>query len=84
MTRGVAFQKVKSFGKAAYPHLVKYIYLNDEQEPTISTAAVAVLNALTGRDTTLPKAVNRAKVKAEWEEWLKTAGDAKPATPKQP
>jgi ribosomal protein S27E len=76
---GVAFAKVKSFGKAAYPHLVRYIYLNDEQEPTISTAAVAVLNALTGRDTPLPKAVNRAKVKAEWEEWLKSPDAAKDA-----
>ncbi|MBI3856204.1 MAG: hypothetical protein HY293_10995, partial [Planctomycetes bacterium] len=81
---GVAFAKVKSYGKAAYPHLIRYIYLNDEQEPTISTAAVAVLNALTGRDTPLPKAVNRAKVKAEWEEWLKSGGEAKPESPKQP
>lgn len=79
---GVAFAKVKSFGKAAYPHLIKYIYLNDEQEPTISTAAVAVLNALTGRDTPLPKAVNRAKVKAEWEEWFKSEGGKPEAAPK--
>jgi DNA-directed RNA polymerase subunit RPC12/RpoP len=74
---GVAFQKVKSFGKAAYPKLVRYIYIDDEQEPTMSVAAVAVLNALTGRDTPLPKAVNRAKVKAEWEEWLKSPDAAK-------
>jgi hypothetical protein len=74
---GVAFQKVKSFGKAAYPKLIQYIYLNDEQEPTLSVAAVAVLNALTGRDMPLPKAVNRAKVKAEWEEWLKSPEAAK-------
>jgi DNA-directed RNA polymerase subunit RPC12/RpoP len=74
---GVAFQKVKSFGKAAYPKLVRYIYIDDEQEPTISVAAVAVLNALTGRDTPLPKAANRAKAKAEWEEWLKSPDAAK-------
>jgi ribosomal protein S27E len=71
---GVAFQKVKGFGKAAYPKLIKLI---DDEEPAIAIAAVAVLNALTGRDSALPKGVTKAKIKAEWEEWLKTAGEAK-------
>jgi len=71
---GVAFQKVKGYGKAAYPKLIKYI---DDEEPAIATAAVVVLNTLTGRDTALPRGVAKAKVKAEWEEWLKTAPEAK-------
>jgi hypothetical protein len=71
---GVAFQKVKGFGKAAYPKLIKYI---DDEDPSIAIGAVAALNALTGRDSALPKGVTKAKIKAEWEEWLKTAGDAK-------
>jgi len=71
---GVAFQKVKGFGKAAYPKLIQYI---DAEEPAIATAAVVVLNTLTGRDSALPRGVNKAKVKAEWEEWLKTAAEAK-------
>lgn len=71
---GVAFQKVKSFGKPAYPKLIKYI---EDEDTAIATAAVAVLNALTGRDSALPRGINKAKIKAEWEEWLKTAGDAK-------
>lgn len=76
---GVAFQKVKGFGPAAYPKLIAYI---DDEEPAFSTAAVAVLNALTGRDEPLPKAVNKAKCKAEWEEWLKNAGAPKGDAPK--
>jgi hypothetical protein len=71
---GVAFQKVKGFGKAAYPKLIKYI---DDEDTAIAIGAVAALNALTGRDSALPKGVTKAKVKAEWEEWLKTAGEAK-------
>jgi hypothetical protein len=71
---GVAFQKVKGFGKAAYPKLIKYI---DDEDTAIAIGAVAALNALTGRDSALPKGVTKAKIKAEWEEWLKTAGDAK-------
>jgi hypothetical protein len=71
---GVAFQKVKNFGKAAYPKLIKYI---DDEDTAVGRGAVAALNALTGRDSDLPKGVNKAKIKAEWEEWLKTAGEAK-------
>jgi len=77
---GVAFQKVKSFGPAAYPKLIAFI---DHEDPAVGTAAVAVLNALTGRSEPLPKGVNKAKVKAEWEEWLRKEADPKPDAPKQ-
>jgi ribosomal protein S27E len=76
---GVAFKKVKNFGKAAYPKLIGYI---DAEEPAVAVAAVAVLNALTGRDSPFPKGVNKAKIKAEWEEWLKSADASKPDAPK--
>jgi hypothetical protein len=78
---GVAFQKVKGFGKAAYPKLIAYI---DHEQPEFGIAAVAVLNALTGRDSALPKGVTKSKIKAEWEEWLKSADASKPDAPKQP
>ena len=78
---GVAFQKVKSFGPAAYPKLVAFI---DDEDTAIGTAAVAVLNALTGRDEPLPKGVNKGKIKAEWEAWLKNpAPPAKADEPKK-
>ncbi|RPH48442.1 MAG: hypothetical protein EHM91_04335 [Planctomycetota bacterium] len=79
---GVAFQKVKAFGKAAYPKLIKYI---DDEQPEFGIAAVAVLNALTGRDSPLPKGVTKGKIKGEWEEWQKADGAAapKPDAPKQ-
>jgi len=76
---GVAFAKVKSFGKAAYPKLIAFI---DHEQPEFGIAAVAVLNALTGRDSALPKGVTKGKIKAEWEEWLKSADAAKPDAPK--
>jgi hypothetical protein len=79
---GVAFQKVKGFGKAAYPKLIGYI---DHEQPEYAIAAVAVLNALTGRDSPFPKGTTKAKIKAEWEEWLKSPDAApKPDAPKQP
>lgn len=77
---GVAFQKVKSFGPAAYPKLIAFI---DDEDTAIGTAAGAVLNALTGRDEPLPKGLNKGKIKAEWEEWLKNNPAAKPADPKK-
>jgi len=77
---GVAFQKVKAFGKPAYPKLINYI---DHEDSAIGIGAVAALNALTGRDSALPKGVTKAKIKAEWEEWLKSEG-AKADPPKQP
>jgi len=77
---GVAFQKVKSFGPPAYPKLIAFI---EDEDPTIAIAAVAVLNALTGREEPLPKGVNKAKCKAEWEEWLKKAPAPKPDEPKK-
>jgi hypothetical protein len=79
---GVAFQRVKSFGPPAYPKLISFI---DDEDTAIGTAAVAVLNSLTGRDEPLPKGVNKGKIKAEWEEWLKNStGTAKPDAPKKP
>jgi hypothetical protein len=65
---GVAFKRVKEMGKGAYPHLVKYI---EHEDPLLGRAAVAVLNELTGQKKPLPTETTRAKVKAEWEEWIK-------------
>lgn len=67
---GVAFAQVKSFGPAAYPKLIAFI---DDEDTAIGTAAVAVLNELTGRSETPPRGVNKGKCKAEWEAWLKNA-----------
>jgi hypothetical protein len=75
---GVAFQRVKSFGKAAYPHLIQYI---SDEDGAIAIAAVVVLNALTGRDSPLPRGVTKAKVKAEWEEWLKNGSESPKSNP---
>src|SRR5882672_126093 len=79
---GVAFQRVKSFGPAAYPKLISFI---DDEDPVIGIAAVSVLNELTGRSEPAPKGINKAKSRAEWEEWLKNSGGgaAKPADPKK-
>jgi len=63
------FQHVKGMGKGAYPKLVGYI---ENEDPAVGRAAVAVLNALTGRDTKLPNDSTKTAIKAEWEAWLKT------------
>lgn len=64
---GVAFSKVKALGPAAYSHLARYI---DHEDPLLGRAAVAVLNALTGRSAPAPTEANKAQRKGEWEAWL--------------
>jgi hypothetical protein len=65
---GVAFQMVKDMGKAAYPHLVRYI---DHEDAMIGRAAVTVLGELSGRKGQLPNEATKAKIRSEWESWLK-------------
>ena len=65
---GVAYKRVKEMGKGAYPHLVKYI---DHEDVMLGRAAVSVLNSLTEQKKPLPNDSTKAKVKAEWEEWVK-------------
>lgn len=64
----VYFEKVKKMGKSAYPHLVKFI---DNDDPALGRAAVAVLNELTNQKKPLPNDATKAKLKAEWEAWVK-------------
>ena len=64
---GIMFRKVKRMGKAAYPHLVKYI---DHEELPLGRAAATVLNELTGEQKPLPNVTTRPQVKAEWEAWI--------------
>jgi hypothetical protein len=77
---GMAFLKVKSFGKAAYPKLIKYI---DDEDTALGKAAAAVLNELSGRDVPLPSGVSKAKVKAEWEEWWLKEGSTSAPKPEE-
>lgn len=67
---GAAFKMVKDMGKAAYPHLIRYI---DHEDMMIGRAAVTVLGELTGKKGTLPNEATKAKIKTEWEAWLKTS-----------
>lgn len=71
---GATYARVKSMGKDAYPHLVRYI---DNEDIMLGKAAVAVLNELTGQKKPLPREETKAKVKEEWEAWIK-AGATKP------
>ena len=64
---GQAFKIVKSMGKGAYPHLVKYL---GDEDITLARAAVAVLNELTGRNSKLPNEITRPQIKSDWEKWL--------------
>ena len=67
---GLAYQKVRSMGRSAYPHLLGYI---DDEDTGLGRAAVAILNELTGRDPKgeLPNENTKSGIKNEWEHWLK-------------
>ena len=66
---GLAFAKVRSMGREAYPHLLGYI---DNEDTGLGRAAVAILNELTGRYPRgqLPNENTKLAIKAEWEHWL--------------
>jgi ribosomal protein S27E len=66
---GAAFKMVKDLGKAAYPPLVRYI---DHEDMMIGRAAVTVLAELSGNKTPLPNEATKAKIKSDWEAWLKS------------
>ena len=63
-----AFEKVKKMGKPAWPYLVRYI---DNEDVSLGRAAVVVLGELTGNKTPLPNEGTKAKIKSDWEAWLK-------------
>ena len=66
---GLAFARVKSMGRSAYPHLVGYI---ENEDTGLGRAAVAILNELTQREPPgeLPRENSKTQIKAEWEHWL--------------
>jgi hypothetical protein len=68
--QGATFARIKRMGKAAYPHLIRYIGHEDLQ---LSRAAVVVLNELTQRDSPRPTGATKDKIKEEWEAWYKAA-----------
>jgi hypothetical protein len=64
------FQRIKGMGKSAYPHLVRFI---DHEDTSLGTAAVLILKELSGRSEQPSRVTeaNKAKIKEEWEGWLK-------------
>ena len=65
---GAAFAKVKRMGKAAYAYLTRFI---DNEDVVLGRAAVVVLNELSGRKGALPNEATKAKIKTEWETWIR-------------
>jgi DNA-directed RNA polymerase subunit RPC12/RpoP len=65
---GQIYQRIKTMGKPAYPHLVKFI---DHEDPMLGKAAVKVLNELTGQNKPLPNENTKGKAKEEWDAWVK-------------
>ena len=65
------FQRIKSMGKAAYPHLVRFI---DNEDTSLGTTAVLILKELSGRSEAPGRVTeaNKAKIKEDWEGWLKS------------
>ena len=58
-------------GKAAYPHLVRFI---DNEDTSLGTTAVLILKELSGRSEAPGRVTeaNKAKIKEDWEGWLKS------------
>ena len=65
--QGVAFQKVKNLGRAAW---IKLAELIDHEDLTIGQTAAQVLNELTGEKKPRPTEQNRAEVKNAWVAWI--------------
>jgi hypothetical protein len=65
------FQKIKTMGKSAYPHLVRFI---DNEDTSLGTTAVLILKELSGRTdaTSRVTEANKAKIKEDWEGWIKS------------
>jgi hypothetical protein len=65
------FQKIKAMGKAAYPHLIRFI---DNEDTTLGTTAVLILKELSGRSDAPGRVTeaNKAKIKEDWEGWLRS------------
>jgi hypothetical protein len=63
------FQKIKSMGKTAYPHLVKFI---DHEDTSLGTTAVLILKELSGRSEQPSRVTeaNKSKIKQDWEGWI--------------
>ena len=65
--QGVAFQKVKNLGRAAW---IKLAELIDHDDLTIGQTAAQVLGELTGEKKPRPNEQNRAEVKNAWVAWI--------------
>jgi hypothetical protein len=65
------FQKIKAMGKAAYPHLIRFI---DNEDTSLGTTAVLILKELSGRSEAPGRVTeaNKAKIKEDWEGWLRS------------
>lgn len=65
------FQKIKSMGKSAYPHLIRFI---DHEDTSLGTTAVLILKELSGRSEQPSRVTeaNKTKIKEDWEGWLKS------------
>ena len=65
--QGIAYRKVKSYGKAAWPKLVALI---DHEELPVARSAGQLLNDLTGEKKPLPNEQNRTELRNAWTTWV--------------
>jgi len=65
--QGVAFRKVKSYGRGAYPRLAALL---DDDDISLAADVNNVLNELTGQKMPKVTEVNRSAVKALWLDWI--------------
>lgn len=65
--QGVAFSKVRAFGKAAYPKLAALL---DDEDVSLAADVNNVLNELTGQKMPKVTEANRSAVKALWIDWI--------------
>lgn len=65
------FQRIKGMGKAAYPHLIRFI---DHEDTSLGSTAVLILKELSGRSEQPSRVTeaNKGKIKEDWEGWLRS------------
>ena len=64
-----ALKRLKSMNKRAFPCLIRFI---DDDDLTLGTTALRLLQELSGRESKALTEKNKAELRKDWQEWLRS------------